>query len=585
VNINSLFRDPRGAVIAARVAAFGLCLALALIRGTQDEQLAALLALLVIGSLASLASGWPPQPWMPFVESAAAAAAIAYLTPMDPIGLPYLLAPAVEAGLIWGVGNVITTVALAAFALTLAPLVAPQDLDVRSYESLVAQWIVLALGTGLVAAWVRRVRSATVGLDTSAASYAAAYRLLSQLRVVSRSLSGGLDAYSLGNALLESLRTAMPYERAAVYVRSEGGRLMPLAFGGAVRVDWIPTLDDDSAWAEAWTSGLPHRHSGSFSYGAGGHAAVFPLRVGVRIVGLVGLERDDAAFTSEEFSVAAEVVDEAALRIETALLFSDVRQIATAEERRRLAREIHDGIAQELASLGYIMDDLSYRAADDAQREELQFLRGELTRIISELRLSIFDLRSEVLATTGLGAALSDHVRTVGATSSLTVHIELDESPQRLRTDAETELMRIAQEAITNVRKHASAQNLWVTVRTAPPSAFLRIEDDGLGLQVGRADSYGMEIMRERADRLGAGLSVTPREGGGTVVEVALGTLGSSGLQPPHEPPPHDLAPQGSAPTDRPPDDIRPPNDDRPPNHDRPPNDPGGARVHDGAAR
>ena len=145
----------------------------------------------------------------------------------------------------------------------------------------------------------------------------------------------------------------------------------------------------------------------------------------------------------------------------------------------------------------------------------MQFLRGELTRIISELRLSIFDLRSEVLASNSLGAALSDHVRTVGATSDLTVHIELDESPQRLRTEAEAELLRIAQEAITNVRKHSGAQNLWVTVRTAPPSALLRIEDDGLGLGPGRADSYGMEIMRERADRLGR-----------RAVGVARGTAG-----------------------------------------------------------
>jgi signal transduction histidine kinase len=328
-----------------------------------------------------------------------------------------------------------------------------------------------------------------------------------------------------------------------VYARSEGGRLVPLAFSGVSRVDWVPSLDDDSLWAEAWTSGAPHRQVGSFSDHPGGYSAVLPLRVGVRVVGLVGVERADAAFAPEELQTAARLVDEAALRIETALLFSEVRQIATAEERRRLAREIHDGIAQELASLGYVMDDMSYRAADDEQRESFQFLRGELTRIISELRLSIFDLRSEVLAGNSLGAALSDHVRTVGATSDLTVHIELDESPQRLRTEAEAELLRIAQEAITNVRKHAGAQNLWVTVRTAPPSAFLRIEDDGLGLGPGRADSYGMDIMRERADRLGAALRVSPRDAGGTVVEVALGTLGTAAV------------------------------------------DGGGARVHDGAAR
>jgi signal transduction histidine kinase len=481
-----------------------------------------------------------PTPWSPAVEAAIAAALVAFATPADPIVLPYLLAPALEAGLLWGFGAVVSTIGVAAFVLTAGPFVAdvvakPQpDVDARSYGSLVAQWLVLALGTGVVAAWVRRVRLSALDPDSSSTSYAAAYRLLSQLRVVSRQLSGGLDAYSLSQAMLESLRGWVPYTRAAVYARSEGGHLVPLAHAGATRVEWVPSLDDESVWAEAWTSGTPSRLTRALTEGQDGYSAVLPLRVGMRIVGLVGIERVESPFNHEQLTLAAELVDEAALRIETALLFSDVRQIATAEERRRLAREIHDGIAQELASLGYVMDDMSYRAVDAEQRESLQYLRGELTRIISELRLSIFDLRSEVLMTTGLGAALSDHVRTVGATSDLTVHLELDESPQRLRAETEAELLRVAQEAVTNVRKHAGAKNLWVTVHTAPPSALLRIEDDGLGLGAGRADSYGMDIMRERTDRLGADLKVTGRDGGGTVVEVALGSIGSEPADGPH---------------------------------------------------
>jgi signal transduction histidine kinase len=562
VQLRTVVGNPRGAVIVARAGAFGLCVGLTVIRGTFSDRLSILGALLVIALTGSLVTSRRAMPWAPYFESFAAAAVVAYATPLDPVGLPYLLAPALEAGLLWGVTPVVTTVALAGVALTVGPIFASQEVHARTYGSLVAQWVVLALGTGAVAAWIRRVRLNADAPDAASASYAAAYRLLSQLRVVSRQLSGGLDAYSLGQAMLETLRGAVPYTRAAVYVRSEGGRLVPLAFSGVSRVDWIPSLDDDSAWAEAWTSGLPRRQSGMFSDGPGGYAAVLPLRVGMRIVGLVGIERVDAAFQQEQLTMAAELVDEAALRIETALLFSDVRQIATAEERRRLAREIHDGIAQELASLGYLMDDMAYRATDDQQRESLQYLRSELTRMISELRLSIFDLRSEVLATTGLGAALSDHVRTVGATSDLTVHLELDESPQRLRTEAEAELLRIAQEAVTNVRKHAGAQNLWVTVRTAPPSALLRIEDDGLGLGAGRADSYGMDIMRERADRLGAALTVSPRDGGGTVVEVALGTLGSGAPRGKKAEQAGNSGKSGKS----------------------EPNE-GGARVHDGAAR
>ena len=85
--------------------------------------------------------------------------------------------------------------------------------------------------------------------------------------------------------------------------------------------------------------------------------------------------------------------------------------------------------------------------------------------------------------------------------------------------------MRIAQEAITNARKHAGARNLWVRCSVAPPSALLAVEDDGKGLGRARVDSYGLEIMQERAERVGADLSVGPRDGGGTVVEVVLGNL------------------------------------------------------------
>ena len=174
-------------------------------------------------------------------------------------------------------------------------------------------------------------------------------------------------------------------------------------------------------------------------------------------------------------------LDEHSLRLDTALVFDEIRTMATAEERQRLAREIHDGIAQEVASLGYVVDDLASTTRDPAVAQGLRDLRGELTRVVSELRLSIFDLRSDVSATNGLGSALSDYVRQVGAKSDLTVHLTLDEAPTRLRPDVEAELLRIAQEAITNARKHASARNLWVDCWTDPPFVSLSVRDDGRG--------------------------------------------------------------------------------------------------------
>ena len=88
------------------------------------------------------------------------------------------------------------------------------------------------------------------------------------------------------------------------------------------------------------------------------------------------------------------------------------------------------------------------------------------------------------------------------------MHLVLDESTDRLSVETETELLRIAQEAITNARRHSRARNLWVTCRVNPKCAYMRVADDGRGLGSPRIDSYGLDIMRERAGRLGVDLSV-----------------------------------------------------------------------------
>jgi signal transduction histidine kinase len=513
--------DVRLVVVLVRMSVYAFCLTLVLLSGSIPNHGITVVALLVVAVLASIpTSSEQVNKWRPVIEGVAAVALTCGTGTVEQNLLPYLIAPALDAGLLGGLQVVVFEAGFASATLLACGFLQSPD-NVRDYTSFAAQWVVLSLAVGLLAAWVRRIRVQQA--VSSSSSYAAAYRLLSQLRLVSRQLSGGLDAVVLGQAMLQGVRARLRYSRAALFVRSEGGRLVPLASAGVDRVDWTPALDDDSPWAEAWSTGAPQRVGQTFTAGEGGFAAVLPLRVGMRTIGLVGVERVEAPFHDDALADAEALLDEGALRLETALLFSEIRQIATAEERRRVAREIHDGIAQELASLGYAVDDMSYRATDEATREQMQGLRRELTRIISELRLSIFDLRSEVHPTAGLATALSDYARQVGSTSQLTVHLVLDESPNRLRADVESELLRIAQEAITNVRKHAGARTLWVTCRIAPPAALLRVEDDGRGLSPGRLDSYGLEIMRERAARIGASFTVLDREERGTVVEVIIG--------------------------------------------------------------
>jgi signal transduction histidine kinase len=460
----------------------------------------ALVASAIIGgfSLEGMATATPPASYLP-----------------DPL-LPYLVVPPLAAGLLSGAG---AAVAASTISLVVLIVTRGREGDLSESKTLIAEWVGLGLATGLVGAWARSVATAEGPVNST---YVAAHRLLTRLRDVARALPTGLDEVTLAQQVLSSMSTDLGFERAALYARSEGGVLMPLAYSGTDHVDWLPS-PEEGIWGKVWQSGQVVQQTGTFSDPSTGHSAVLALRLGDRRVGLIGIERVGGPWSARHLARAQALADDAALRIDTGQLFSEVRALATVEERRRLAREIHDGIAQEIASLGYVVDDLLHRPLDPDAISDLLTLRRELTRIVDELRLSIFDLRSDVQPAAGLGAALTSYVRSVGTGAGLTVHLVLDESAYRLPIEAETELLRVAQEAITNARKHARARNLWVTCRVDPPRAFLRIADDGRGLGTPRQDSFGLEIMRERAARLGAGLTVRNRVGGGTVVEVTLG--------------------------------------------------------------
>jgi signal transduction histidine kinase len=540
--------EPRALGFAVRLGLLGFCFVVAAIDPHPRRTVAGALVLAGAALIAYVpARNIVMRRLLPTIEACIAAGAV-IAPPADRTGLlPYLLAPAFAAGLLYGLVPAVTATGMAAFVLLTGHLVAQNPGPLDTFASNSSQWVLLALAVGLLAAWIRRLAAASSSSDQNR-SYEAAYELLSQLRTVSRQLVGGLDPISLAQGLLQTLRAELPFDRGAVFVRTEGGRLVPLALEGASVLDWDTSLAEDTPLGRAWLAQEPtslpeplgeRRSLPSEPIGA---HTVLPLRMGSRTFGLVALETRQrptlnrigaTAADSRQLGSAMRIVDETALRLETALLFGEVRSIATSEERRRLAREIHDGIAQELASLGYAVDELVAEAsagtqgksADTPMAGVLRNLRSEITRIVGELRLSIFDLRSEVQAQVGLGTALSDYVRAVGVGTTFSVHLVLDEAPERLPIASEAELLRIAQEAITNARKHADAEHLWVTLRVDPPSAHLRIEDDGRGMGTKRHDSFGLEVMRERAARLGGELTIGSREPHGTFVDVRLGDL------------------------------------------------------------
>jgi signal transduction histidine kinase len=447
--------------------------------------------------------------------------------------LPYLAVPLLTAALRRRPTEGAALLGVAAVALVVGGSITNGDdgpmITEPGFLAAGGQWLVLGAIITFAADTMRQFMQPA---EPTPQPYAEATRLLTQLRSVARSLPGAtLDPGGISEHLLEELRLVTPSDRAAVLSASGGGRLVVLAQTGVERVDWETTLDADSAIADAWATQQPQTASRSQARSTrrgDTSSLVVPLVAGVRTIGLVILESDVAnAYPQPVVSEVTWVTEPAALRLEAALLFDDVRSLATNEERQRLAREIHDGVAQELVMVGYGIDNAQATLPEGAEEtaEELRTLRAEVTRVITELRLSLFELRSEVDRNGGLAAAIAEYARTLGTSAGLRVHFTFDESTARLPAATEAELLRIAQEAITNARKHAGASNLWVTCTVDPPYAEIEVSDDGKGFADDRPDGrYGLTIMRERAERIRGRLKITPRHPSGTTVAVVLGS-------------------------------------------------------------
>ena len=456
----------------------------------------------------------------------AAAVAIVIVATSDPESplLPLLAAPLLTGGLRLGISGALAPGGVAA-AVLLAGASLDVTTDLRAYTTSAAEWIILALAMGFAGAWGNHIAGTAVAPAPVDPAYAAAHRLLSQLRTVARELPMGLDPGTVGAVLLESLSATTPFDRAVVAVRSSGGRMSVLAHRGGQRPDWeIAVEEEGSPFQEAWVSQAPVQRNKRLD-GRRGYGLVLPLVIGIRTSGLVALE-SETSWTPEQVDDARRHTSAAALQLEAATLFDEVREVATAEERRRLAREIHDGVAQELSYVGYVLDGLAVQATQESSALEtpVRELRSEVTRLISDLRLSMFELRSDVATHATLGAALSEHAQSIAKTSGVAVHLSLNERPGRLSADVEAGLLRIAQEALADVRRRPDTKNVWVSLEVEAPHARVVIEHDGKDALARRRDDREREsTLEERAARIRGHLVASARAGGGRRVEVSVG--------------------------------------------------------------
>ncbi len=206
------------------------------------------------------------------------------------------------------------------------------------------------------------------------------------------------------------------------------------------------------------------------------------------------------------------------------------------EERGRLARELHDGLVQDLVALDHRVQRLQRTlAADEALKEQLEDVRREIGTLITELRRTCQALRPLYLEELGLVSALEVIARDAGALFTV------EGTPRRLDADTELALYRMVQEALNNVKRHAQASRVEVVVSFTPSALHIRVRDDGVGFHVPSrlsdftaAGHFGLLSMTERAHLIGAHLLIRSAPQAGTTVEITLPlpTPGSGNPQP-----------------------------------------------------
>lgn len=262
-------------------------------------------------------------------------------------------------------------------------------------------------------------------------------------------------------------------------------------------------------------------------------ALLAPLRVHGDIVGVLTISSNDAghAFGAEEMNLVETVASAIATALENMRLYQEARVIAVAQERQRMARELHDSVVQTLYSTvlmasGWRM--LAEQGRLDARDAAFHFqqLAEQSEQALKEMRLLLFQLRPLVLEQVGLVGALQQRLdaveRRVSIETMLVTNGAWDDLPPRV----EAELYNIAQEALNNALRHAHAKAIRVRLERRERCAELSVEDDGIGFDPAASfGGMGLVNMQERAREIGAEFSLTslPQHGSKIHVRVDLG--------------------------------------------------------------
>ena len=247
-----------------------------------------------------------------------------------------------------------------------------------------------------------------------------------------------------------------------------------------------------------------------------------PLRAGERTIGLLNILHDDAnRYEAGDIELARTFANQLAVAIDNIHLNEQTGRTAAADERSRIARELHDSLTQTLFTASVLAEATPriWNRDPGIARQNMEKLSVLIRGALAEMRSLLLELRPGAPTDQSLSQLLNTLAEATRARSNMAVSLSI-EGDRELPADVTLTLYHIAQEALNNVVKHAEATQVAITLLDEPDRVALHIRDDGRGFdpQVIPAGHMGISIMAERARKIGADLQIQSQPGRGTEV-------------------------------------------------------------------
>ena len=249
-----------------------------------------------------------------------------------------------------------------------------------------------------------------------------------------------------------------------------------------------------------------------------------PLRARHIVIGFLAIEHfERGRDTDEHRDLVTKFAEPAAVGIDNARWFGRIRTVAADEERIRIARDLHDRVGQSLAYIGFELDRIVHSTDDPALTTQVKRLRQDVSGVVSEVRETLYDIRTDVTHESGFVPTTTAFLDRVERRSGLKVSFVHDQTAA-LTVRQEREFFHVAQEAIVNAERHAGATTITVRWTCHDKAVVLEVSDNGKGISTssGRADSYGIRGMYERATAIGAQIEILGKPGQGTQVRCRM---------------------------------------------------------------